>query len=65
MKTTTRTVIYNVELSPTEAFWLKGLLQNPIRANSPEEESELDSVPRASIFDRLPSFDEINEDCLS
>ena len=44
---------YTLVLDEQEARWLRGLMQNPIFDESPEEEPELDNQIRRSIWDAL------------
>jgi len=44
---------YTLILDEQEAGWLKGLMQNPIYDETPEEEHERDRVNRKAIWDAL------------
>jgi len=46
-------VTYTLELSETEANWLRGIMQNPLYDIEPADESPLDTEMRESFWNAL------------
>lgn len=44
---------YVLELTEQEAIWLRGLMQNPLNGDTPEEELELDKDMRFKFFNAV------------
>ena len=53
------TVVVNLELTKEEAYWLKGLMQNPVCGSHPSEEDHQNHKVRSAIWNALPSFDQL------
>lgn len=46
--------IVTIELTPEEADWLKGIMQNPINVKSSQGENKKDKDMREALFSILP-----------
>ena len=46
-----------LELSPTEAYYIKSMVQNSLYENETVDESHI----RKTIFELIPSFEELNK----
>lgn len=46
---------FHLTLQEEEAEWLRGVMQNPLYGQTPEEESEEDNRMRRAFFDAVKS----------
>jgi len=49
----TENMTYAIELNAKEAQWLRGIMQNPLFGQQPEEEDDIDRKMRELFFDAV------------